>query len=174
MKLGKIVVFLQDEEIEVNLDEIVPIGNDTSKEFVAQSSLYAYIAMLAARAEAEYIFAKKERDKSYALTYKEARKDLEMSGEKITEARVTAEVTVRKGYVEAIAFELDCREQFLILQAVERSMAMRADMLVSLGAHQRKEWAQTGMHVKNLVDAKEEIKSSSMGRKKDGGPKPPF
>lgn len=149
--LGKIVIELE-EDVELDLDNLLPIGQDLSHEFSHQPSLYAYVAMVAARAEACWLEAKRELARTYAATDQEVRRDLTASDERITEGKVEAEVKLRKGYYEALIFELDCREQYLVAKVVAEAMDMRANMLISLGAHLRAEAQQTGMRINDVKE----------------------
>lgn len=154
MELGVYELFIADEAVELDLDNIVPIGMDLFKEFAEQPSMYAYIATLAAQAEAAWLDARAAKKEMYAITDKEVRGDLEMSDVRVTEKLVETEVELRSGYREAIRYELDCREMYLIFSALSDAMKMRADMLISLGAHIRSELRQTDMTIK---DANEEV-----------------
>lgn len=170
-ELGLYVLYLGNDKIELDLDNMVPIGDDLSVEFTQQPSLYAYIATLAARAEAEWGDAKNALARMGAQTDKEVRRDLAMSNEKVTEGKVEAEVELRRGYQEAADFELECREQYLVMRALTRTFDMRAQMLISLGAHLRAESEQTGMLV---AETKARLNDIAKRKRKNGEYKPPF
>ena len=158
-QLGTVcLIEVEEEDIELDLDAIVPITDDLTTEFKEQPSLYAYIAILAARAEALLLDAKSYKEELYAKTDKEVRKDLSLAGEKITEPRVKQEIQLCRGYVEAIEYEIEIHEQYLIMKALTRTMDMRAQMLISLGAHLRTEAEQTGMLINQTKKAIEDIR----------------
>lgn len=171
IKLGKMDIDVGNGEVELDLDSIIPIHDNLSAEFSEQPSLYAYIAMLAARAEACWLDAKRQLDETRATTDKEVRMDLAASGEKFTEAKVTAEITMRKGYREAIEYELATHEQWLIMRALEQTMAQRAQMLISLGAHLRAESEQAGMLIR---ETKTKLDTYRTRKAKVDEPEPPF
>jgi len=153
VKLGKLEVHLGDNEtVHLDLDEIVPIDDDIDVEFTQQPSRYAYVAMVAARSEAQASDAKNYVAEIYAQTDREVRSDLDGQGIKITEARVNSEVLLRRGYSEAKEYQQECYEQHLVMRVVTRALEMRADMLVSLGAHLRAEASQTGMYIRTDSD----------------------
>jgi len=154
-ELGKVVIDVGvGEEVELDLDELIPISEDLNMEFSDQAALYAYIAMLAAQAEAVWLDSKRDLDEVYAVTDKAVRQDFVANNERVTEGKVAAEIKIRKGYSNAVDEELFCHEQFLIMRALERAMSQRAQMLISLGAHLRAEAEQTGMLIR---DTKKEI-----------------
>lgn len=159
--IGKYEVDLGDGEAKVALDvdAMLYIGQDLSAEFTNQASTYAYVATLGAMAEAMWLESKKELERTYAEMDKDVRRDLITSGEKITEGKVKEEIKTRRGYHEALLEELDFREQHLIMQALVRAFDMRAQMLISLGAHLRAEAQQTGMTIGRT--AKEELTAIS-------------
>jgi len=144
-------IFIDGKDISVDLDAYIPVSEDISAEFADQASRYAYIAMLAARAEAAYMESKTELKRVYAETDKEVRQDLASIGGKSTEAMVSVEIELRRGYKEAKDYEQYYYQQHLIMKAIETAMKMRADMLVSLGAQLRNEAQQLGMSVKSQV-----------------------
>jgi len=147
-KLGDIDVVLEDgKTINLDLDDIIPIGGDLNVEFREQPSLYAYIAMLAADAESMWREAKRTVDEVYAETDKAVRDELQAYDKRITEKKVASEVEIRRGYREAVAYELACRHQYNIMNVLQESMDMRSHMLISLGAHERAEAEQTGMSI---------------------------
>ncbi len=150
-------------EIELHLNELVPISEDLSQEFTDQPSLYAYIAMLAARAEACWLDAKVDKERVYATTDKAVRRSLSASGDKVTEPMVKAGILGRKKYREAIEYEIQCHEQHLIMKALTKAMDQRAQMLISLGAHLRAEADQAGMLIRDTKAMMDTIKKKGKG-----------
>ena len=161
MKLETCSIDVGDGDVKLDLHAIVPITDDLTLEFQRQPSLYAYISVLAARAEACWLDSKRELDRTYASMDKDVRRDLALAPGKVTEAMVEAEIKLRKGYNQAQIYELDCREQHLVMQAITRAMEMRAQMLMSLGAHLREEARQTGMYIKDVKETLSEIRSKT-------------
>lgn len=184
-KIGKLVIDFTDGAVNIDVDDVLPIGQDLSSEFTKQPSLYAYIAVLAARAEAMWLESKRELDRIHAVIDKEVRKDLAFTDVKVTEAMVKAEIELRRGYHDALMDELDFREQHLIMQALTKAFEMRANMLISLGAHLRAEAQQTGMLISDFKDTLRQQKNKVIGERKrkkakfdeaeeKDGDKPPF
>lgn len=156
--LGTIEVALENGVVTLDLDEMVPIGDDISTEFREQPSLYAYVAMLSADAESLWRESKRLMDEAYAEADKAVRDELLSLDVRITEKKVESEVESRRGYCEAVRYELDCRKQYLIMRALQDSMEMRANMLISLGAHLREEAKQTGMLIMETKKKLRELK----------------
>ena len=161
-QLGELTLsFGSEGEVTVNLDEYVPIDeNNLVHEFANQASAYAYLAVLGAQAEANWLDAKRLVERVRAETDKEVRRDL--ANEKVTEGKIAAEIELRKGYQDAVENELSCRAQHLVLRAVVSSMEQRAQMLISLGAHLRQESNMTGMLVN---DAKAKLDALKVNTK---------
>ncbi len=147
----RIVLYLDGREIIIDIAEYIPVGGDVGIEFRDQASKYAYIAMLAAEAEAAWLESKTQLKRTYAKTDQNVRKDMVSAGGRITEAMVSAEVELTPDYVEDKDEEQYYHRQFLVMRAIETSMKMRADMLVSLGAQLRNEANQLGMITKKKV-----------------------
>ncbi len=148
-----------DEEIELALNDLVPISiEDLSQEFTDQPSLYAYIAMLSARAEGCWIDAKTHLERVYATSDKAVRRNLLSGDAKVTEAMVKAGVIGCDDYQEAQEYELTCHEQYLIMKGLTKAMDQRAQMLISLGAHLRAEADQTGMLIRDTKAMMDTIK----------------
>lgn len=154
MEDQSLVIYLgEDDEVGtfVDIDKFVPVGDDISLEFKEQASKYAYIAVLAAQAEAEWQESKTRLKRTYANIDKDTRGRLAVVGGKVTEAMVSAEIELTRGYVEDRDEEQFYHRQYLIMRAIETSMKMRADMLVSLGAQLRNEASQLGLTTKKMV-----------------------
>lgn len=158
VELGVVEIDLGNDKIELELDTIIPIGEDVSTEFRDQASLFAYIAMLAADAESLWRESKRLVEEVYAETDAIVREEYDNRGERTTEKRVEAEVQMRKGYREAIRFELNCHQQYLTMRVLQQALEMRANMLISLGAHLREEAKQTGMLIKDTKDRLDELR----------------
>jgi hypothetical protein len=175
IKIGTIELNLEGVG-SIKPDDLLPIDDsDLNGEFTRQASLYAYVATLAARAEAYWLESKRDIERTHAETDKEVRRDLMMCDEKVTEGKVKAEIEVRRGYRDAQMQELDDREQYLILKALTNAMQMRGDMLVSLGAHLRHEANMTGMQInqfkkdlRNVTDGVEKERQSKRPKSKKG------
>lgn len=153
MTLGKFVFIDEESEVEIDLDAVLEMGEDISGEFSRQAANYAYIATLAAKAALLEMEANHQKDVSYAETYKSVRKRLSLSGEKFTEAVITAEIESADEYRDAVSTQTFYKGQNLLMKALTRAMEMKADMLISKGAHLRAELSQTDMHINTAKEA---------------------
>lgn len=158
VELGTVEIALETGEVEIDLDDIIPISDDISTEFREQPSLFEYVAMLAADAESLWRESKRLTEEVYAETDAIVRDEFDNRGERTTEKRVESEVQGRRGYREAVRFELMCHKQHLIMRVLQQSLEMRADMLISLGAHLRAEAQQTGMLIKKTKERLDELR----------------
>jgi hypothetical protein len=153
VSLGKFVFIDADSEVELDLDAVLEMGEDINSEFSRQAANYAYIATLAAKAAMLEMEANHQKDVAYAETYKTVRRRLSLSGEKFTEAVVNSDVEVDEAYRDAVGAQTFYKGQNLLMKALTRAMEMKADMLISKGAHLRSELAQTDMHINTAKDA---------------------
>lgn len=163
--LGKLTVDLGEAgEETLNLDNIVPITGDLSEEFARQPSLYAYVAMMSANCESLYGAAKAGTERTKALTDKEVRRKAKADPTvKYTEAQIANLITLDKDVEEAEVTEAGYRYQYLVLRALTNAMDMRAQMLISLGAHIRAESEQTGMLIRDTKAKLDELKRQKPG-----------
>ena len=89
-------------EPEIYVSNILRIdATELSNEYASQASVYGWIVTLVADAELRYNSAKHEREIDYAQAYEDVRCDFEDRGEKITEAKLNASVTLDSKYIEA-------------------------------------------------------------------------
>lgn len=160
LTLGKMDVVIGEDEIVLDLDNLIPVGEDLGTEFSNQASKYAYVAMLAAQTESLYNGAKRGLERTKARIDKEVREKARLHDEKVTETVVFNRVLMSDEVEEAEDVESSYRYQYLMLRAVTSAMEMRAQMLISLGAHLRAESEQTGMLIKDTKAKLEEIKRS--------------
>ena len=138
--------------LKIDVTAIMAIeAANLSNEFASQASLYAWIANAVAEAESDAARAKHDREVEEAGSYEHWRAVLIQEHGKATEAMVDAQVKLDSDVLDAKVKELDAQRQFRILRALSDALKMRADMLVSMGAHLRAEAGMTGM-VSNEMD----------------------
>lgn len=137
---------------------------DLSKEFSSQASLYVFFATLVPWAEKIEAMLDLVKDQEYASADEAFREELTQKGEKYTETVIKNLVTRDEGFVKAFEKHAMAKYDVNLLKAVTRAFEQRADMLVSLGAHQRHEWEMTGLNSKvvsetdlNVEDVKRTI-----------------
>ena len=135
-------------EPEIYVSSILHIdGEDLSNEYASQASVYGWIATMVADAELGYNKLKHEREIQYAEAYDAIRYDYENRGEKFTEAKLNASVALDELYIKAKKWEREAEHKYKTYKLILDAMKMRADMLISLGAHLRAEQYMTGMKI---------------------------
>lgn len=150
-----------EHTVELDLNQYVPIDETSlTHEFARQPASYAYLATLAAQAEAAYIDAKRQKDACYAAMDGKVRAQLAKLDKKATDAGVKALVEASPEYVAAVEAETAYHTQHLVLRAIVEAMAQRAQMLISLGAHMRMEADMTNMQIKDVRSTLDALKAS--------------
>ena len=154
-EIMSIEVHTQTAHEKVNLAEELEIDNaDIATAYSEQPGKFAYWATVALQARFAYERKKQEvnRQEEYLkkTLYGEldsvVRQQMELDGEKITEARVNNAINTHESYLEEQAklYELQdellgLQQRYLQLEIAKESMDQRKDMLISLGAHLRAE-----------------------------------
>lgn len=152
---------------ELDLYEDLRISPENlNTDFCEQPAKYAYWATVAAQARA-LVDSKKadvERCEDYLKKTlvgeldTEVRRDLEMEGEKVTEAKVTNGIYVHEKYRAEQQKLYDLKDELLKLQSelavldiAREAMNQRKDMLISLGAQMRQEGSNAELLIKEKV-----------------------
>lgn len=159
-----IEVKTQSSTHQVNLGEDLLIEPEHMNEaFIEQPAKFAYWATVALQAKSLVDKKKLEVDKQEDYLKKnligeldgEVRKELELNGEKVTEAKVTNGIYTHERYQEEqsklyhLKDELlELQNKFAILDIAKESMNQRKDMLISLGAQLRMESNNTDLTIK--------------------------
>jgi hypothetical protein len=140
---------LEGQQSQILLEEDLTIDDlDLSSEFTKQPSLYAYYAILAAKADSVSRTAKLRLDEVRAREDSRIRMDFDQARIKSTEKKVEARLAVSEKVQEAERAVIEAKRMYAILKALENAFKMKADMLIRLGAMQRAELAQTDMNIK--------------------------
>lgn len=161
-----------DEKIKkrtFDLSEIFDIDEmNLTTDYATQASMFAYFSSLLASAEKRASDAKILIDVEYAVCDEHYRKELNISGEKYTEAVVRSNVIQDDDYSAAVLISVDRNYDVGILKAIVNALRMRADMLVSLGAHLRQEMGMTNMTMqqRGMDKTVDDVKSKLRERKK--------
>jgi hypothetical protein len=138
---------------DISIRELLDVDDaDLSNEFAAQSARYAYFAVLAARAKQDWQGAVDARKREEATAFVEFKSDKELvppGSRTVTDGLANNYVDMddRVAEFRNTAHELETR--YRVMEAIARSLEMRANMLQSIGADRRKEQEMTGMHVDN-------------------------
>ena len=114
-----------------------------------QAAVYARYATMHAEADAMVSAAASAKDEEYAAADDHYRHDMDSTGEKYTEAKVRAFIELDENYRQAVDAYNDVDHVCRKLRAVVRALEMRAEMLVSMGAHLRHEMSMTDMHIRD-------------------------
>jgi len=147
--------------------------NDLSREFSMQASLFAYFAVLSAKAERNMSIADLASEREYAMADQQIREDLADKDAKVTEALVRQLIAADEEYCTYQDTAQAAKYEYKLLKAIAQALEMRANMLVSLGALRRHEIDMSGMHVNQskyadgVEDTKEtlrRLKSQKEGR----------
>lgn len=145
----------QQENIEVvlgnkkvNILSLLEINeSDLASEFAQQAALYGWVGHLTAEAEYRASVAKHKTEIEYASADDNIRFKADVHNEKITEAKVKAAIDLDEQYIEAKEDENRCWKEYKVLRSLSDALKMRADMLISMGAHLRAERDMTGMKI---------------------------
>lgn len=121
---------------------------DIIKEYTQQAALYGYFAAAEALAEEQVANATRVTEVDYAVADSDYRGEAEKNGRKITETQIRSMILSDADYDKTLNLELKAKAEVKMLKAIVAALDMRANMLVSLGAHMRSELDQTGMNVK--------------------------
>lgn len=140
-----------DEFSGLNPDDLV-------NEFGSQAARYMYIATLETLAEERHTEAKSRTKELFAIISLEYREsgipeEFQATTPKMTEGFLDSLVNADSAYLEAVESENTAYADLKKMRVFARSMHMRGEMLISLGATLRKEWEQIG------ISAKKELQS---------------
>lgn len=146
----KIVIKLAKETVRVNVDDLFYIDNtDLTTEYSKQAAYYARYTTLAARANLDAKKSTVHREREYAELDEHYREELRENGIKVTEPMIKEAIRNDEDYAEAVDAEVDAKHKHAILKSICEALKMRADMLISMGAHMRQEMSMTGMSIKD-------------------------
>ena len=155
----------QSSTHQINLgDDLLIAPEHLNDAFIEQPAKFAYWATVAIQAKSLVDKKKLEVDKQEDFLKKnligeldgEARKELELNGEKITEAKVANGIYTNERYQDEQAKYyqlkeelLELQNQFAILDMAKEAMNQRKDMLISLGAQLRMEGNNAELTIKS-------------------------
>jgi hypothetical protein len=137
----------------VTLSEITGIDETRlNEQFAEQPSLYAFFAIQLAEADRLVKVAQQALDQEYAAADSHYRKQYQVLEQKYTEAVIDGDVKQDEDYNKAVDVLQKAQHNKAKIKAIVDALKMRAEMLVSLGAHLRHEGDMTGMSIRQ-VDA---------------------
>lgn len=160
-----------EQRMNLGDDLAIEVG-DINKSFCDQPAKFAWWATVAAQARSLYEHKREEVSRKEDYIRKSlvgqldavVRRDLELNGEKVTEAKVEKGIYAHKDYEEACQelYELrdemlELQENYLMLEAAKTALDQRKDMLISLGAQIRQEGNNADLTIReranNIVKA---------------------
>lgn len=161
------VVMPGKEKKIIDLDELFDIDEtNLTKEYAKQASTYAYYGTLYNIADRSVMEMDAKKDSTYAeieLAYRD-----ELKEDKPTEGRIKSMVLTDEGYAEVLGKYAFAVYRKNTLKTIMDALKMRADMMISMGAHLRAEYDQTGMNMKydsSVKDLREKLgKSDKAGK----------
>lgn len=141
-------IVVSDKDIDTDL------SGDIKQHYLEQASRYLFWASLEAKARNKRDKHKSKLDASEqhlktvvkSELYSQCKTELELAGEKITEAKIEAAIYASKDYrtyleeIHKLTEELDeINYAYFLIKSVADAFAMRKDMLMGLGAYVRLE-----------------------------------
>jgi hypothetical protein len=150
---GKIKAYELEEVFELDDD-------DLTKEMVRQASFYGFFSGMLSAAEWGAVKAKAKMEQEYGTADEVYRAEILTAGEKIRETAVKGMVLNDADYIEAEAAYQNAIYFQSVLNNVCRTLSMKSDMLINIGAQARAEISMIGMKIreKGYGNAVEEMK----------------
>lgn len=153
----------------VTLSEILDIYEDELTEhFAEQASLFGYFSVQLAEADRLVGIAKMKAEQKYARTDAHYRKTYNELEQKFTEAVIRGDVILDEDYQNSLDKQHQAEYNVSIIKSIVNALRMKADMLISMGAHLRQEYSMTGMNVReaDMDKAVDEVKKTIKRKKK--------
>jgi hypothetical protein len=151
----------------IQLSDILDIQEERLTEhFAEQASIFGYFAIQLAEADRLLGKIKTEAEQEYAKADAHYRKTYNELEEKFTEAVIRGDVMLDEDYNKVLDRQRLLQRNVSTLKAIVNALKMKADMLISMGAHLRQEYGMTGMTIreqdmdKAVDDVKKTIKHS--------------
>lgn len=140
----------------IQISDILDVHEDNLTEhFAEQASIFGYFSVQLAEAERILGKIKVEAEQEYAKAdayYRDQYKELD---EKYTEAVIRGHVILDDDYNKVLDRQRSAKHNVDVIKAVVNALKMRADMLISMGAHLRQEYGMTGMTIREQSMEKE-------------------
>jgi hypothetical protein len=151
-----------DLEVEVgrfkpiNLSEVLEVHEDRLTEhFAEQASIFGFFSVQLADAERLLNNAKVASEREYAECDAYYRDEYRKLDQKYTEAVIRGDVLLDEDYQKAMDIQHQAKYDVDIVKAMVNALRMKADMLISMGAHLRQEYDMTGMTIREQSMDKE-------------------
>ena len=152
----------------INLAEILEIHEiELTKHFAEQASIFGHFSIQLAEADRLMGVAKMEVEQEYAEADAYYRDEHNEAEEKYTESSIKAEISLDKNYTAALDKQRDTAHNVAVLKSIVNALKMKADMLISMGAHLRQEYDMTGMTIREQSMGKEVDKVKKLLKKSE-------
>ena len=138
---GKISTYEIDEVCHIDQD-------DVTGDMMRQASLFGFFSAMLSRMEWQTVKARAAMEREYGQADEVARADIISRGEKIREAAVTGLVNNDEVYITASEAHQEAVYLQSVLQNLCKTLHMKSDMLISIGAQMRAELHMTGLRTK--------------------------
>ena len=140
----------------INLSKILEIHEaELTVHFAKQASIFGYFSIQLAEAERLLGIAKSEAEQDAAVADAYYREGYRVNDEKYTEAVIRGDVLLDEHYQKALDEQRQAKYNMDVLKSVVNALKMKADMLISMGAHLRQEYDMTGMAIREQSMGKE-------------------
>ena len=141
-----------DDGKRVSVAGLTEIDQDNlNDEFASQSAKYAYFAVLCAEARVTRDTAqdayKQEQGDAFVAFKRDEDGEFSINDKPVTDGLANQLVAADDGCAQLKQEYLEAEREFRVLDALVRSLDMRANMLISLGANLRSEAEMDGMHI---------------------------
>ena len=154
----------------INLADILEIYEiELTTHFAEQASIFGHFSIQLAEADRLLGIAKMITEQVYAKADAGYRKAYNEAEIKYTEAVIRGEVLLDEDYQNVVKSQHNAKHNVDVLKAIVNALKMKADMLISMGAHLRQEYDMTGMTIReqSMNKAVDNVKEVIKRKKSD-------
>ncbi len=154
----------------INLASILDIYEiELTSHFAEQASIFGHFSIQLAEADRLVGIAKLSAEQQYAEADAYYRNEHNDAEEKYTEPSIKAEISLDEDYIASLAVQRDAVHNVAVLKAIVTALKMKADMLISMGAHLRQEYDMTGMTIReqSMDEAVDAVKGTIKRKRSD-------
>ena len=154
----------------IQLSDILDIQEERLTEhFAEQASIFGYFAIQLTEADRLLSKVKTEAEQEYAKADAHYRKMYNELDQKFTEAVIKADVMLDDDYNNVLDRQRLLQRNVATLKAIVNALKMKAEMLISMGAHLRQEYDMTGMTIREqrMDKAVDDVKKTIKRKKGD-------
>ena len=152
----------------INLADILEIYEiELTTHFAEQASIFGHFSVQLAEADRLSGIVKLSAEQQYAEADAYYRNEHNDAEEKYTESSIRAEISLDEDYIASLVAQRDAIHNVAVLKAIVNALKMKADMLISMGAHLRQEYDMTGMTIREQSMDKEVGKVKELLKKSE-------